>query len=113
MLKKAEIENKLKVDEEIRLKEIQHKLEIQEKELRIRELEAEVKSKPQIDAHPPDVLRPANLQTLAHFMRHHLDEDNWRRLGATLGISDQELDQIDQEITIRSGGDKLSGLLRG
>jgi hypothetical protein len=44
------------------MKEKEHKLEIHERELRIKELEA--KSKPQIDVNPPDILKPNNLQNL-------------------------------------------------
>ena len=43
----------------------EHKLEIRERESRIRELEA--KSKPQIDVNPPDILKPDDLTNLHDF----------------------------------------------
>lgn len=87
ILKKVGMETRQKVEEEIRLKEMQHKLEIQERELRIRELQAEVKSKQQVDATPPDILRPANLTKLVQHIQDYLEIENthiWRKLGVRL-----------------------------
>ena len=112
MLEKAEAEAHQKAEEQMKIKEMQHKMEIQEKELRIRELQAEIKSKPQDDANSPDVLNPANLLNLANFMRCHPDTHiNWRKLGAGLGFSNQELDQIDRQSDATFEG-KLNVLLR-
>ena len=47
---------KQEIEKAARMKEKENNLEIHERELRIKELEA--KSKPQIDVNPPDVLKP-------------------------------------------------------
>ena len=73
-------------------------MEIQEKELRIRELQAEVTSK-QIDAQPPDVLRPDNLKNekFSSFICNCWHERvEWKKLGATLGFTNQELEELDE-----------------
>ena len=96
-----EMQHKLdiqKAEEQRKIEEMQHKLEIQGTELRIRELEAVVKSKPQVDVFPPDVLKPVNLAKLhAFIMTYHYADLKWRKLGATLGFTKQELDQIESK----------------
>ena len=80
-----------KADEQMKMKELQHKLEIQEKELRIKELR--VKSTQQEDINPSDILKPANLSRLTAFIRGKqgilLDAHTlkWADLGSKLGFS--------------------------
>ena len=118
---------KEKVDEQIRIKEKEHKLEIQEKELRIRELE--VKPKSQVDVNSQDVLKPANLPCVVNFLReysgmynkidvrhqrgfsHSVRKYKWKDLGSKLGFSQEELDRIDQDATTTDES-KLYQLLR-
>ena len=95
---KQETEKAAKMKEE-------HKLEIHERELRIRELEA--KAKPQIDVNPPDVLKPDNLFDINKFLQAHkgvfTEADNvhtckWRDLGSALEFSKEELENIDRDL---------------
>ena len=90
----------------VRMKEKELKLEIHEREVRIRELEA--KSKPQIDVNPSDVLKPDNLFNLNKFLWAHKDmftdsvvDDQcirkWRDLGTALEFSKQELENVDRD----------------
>ena len=76
----------------MKMKELQHKLEIQEKELRFKELG--IKSKSQEDVNPSDVLKPANLSSLTAFMHGKqgiLVQDahkfKWKDFGSKLGFS--------------------------
>ena len=92
-----------KIEEAVRMEEKEHKLEIHERELRIRELEA--KSKPQINVNPPDILKPNNLEYLDKFLKQHDGmyteceiEDGiceryykWKDLGYALEFSNEEL----------------------
>ena len=96
-----------KIEKAVRMKEKEHKLEIQERELRIRELEA--KSKPQIDVNPPDILKPNNLEYLHNFLKQHdamytkyeVEESlyecfyKWKELGSALEFSNEELDRCN------------------
>ena len=92
---KQETEKAAKMKEE-------YKLEIHEREVRIRELQA--KSKPQIDVNPPDILQPNNLFNLNKFLQAHkgmFTEANkvrtckWRDLGSALEFSKEELENVD------------------
>ena len=79
----------------VRMKEKELKLEIDERELRIRELEA--KTKPQIDINPPDILKPNNHRDLNKFIQQHddtlkYDSYKLRNLGPALEFSKEELE---------------------
>ena len=110
------------IERAVRMKEKELKLEIHEREVRIRELEA--KSKPNIDVNPPDRLIPDHLQDLSQSLRPpkgkyddagmlalnqdllsswdmatvHVHDDvltsKWRDLGTALGFSEKELENI-------------------
>ena len=117
-----------KIEKAVRMKEKEHKLEIQERELRIRELEA--KSKPQIDVNPPDILKPNNLEYLHKFLQQHNDmytesevEEclyerfyKWKDLGSALEFSNEELDRCNYyydyiEETLEPSENQLYNLL--
>ena len=90
------------VKEQLKLKEMQHQLQIQEKEQRIRELEVNCKST--VEVNPPDVLKPTNLSSINRLLRRHKSmrihgtyKHRWRELGSKLGFSQQELDEIEEE----------------
>ena len=85
--------NQQEIEKAVRMKEKELKLELHEKEIRIRQLEA--KSEPQVDINPPDILKPINRENLNRFIRGH--KDRWRDLGSKLGFSKKELDDIDEE----------------
>ena len=119
-LKEAEATVQQRAQEQIRMKEMEHKLEIQEKELKI-------KSKSQLDVNPSDVLKPANLSNLVRFLGKHSGMyihdahqntvihgehmSKWRDLGSNLGFSKEELDRIDQESNLQPGFLRLSAHL--
>ena len=99
-----------KFEETERMKEKEHKLEIQEKQLKIRELELEAKSKPHVDVNPPDILKPNNLEYLNKFLQQHngmyteySDVNDytyeryykWKDLGSALEFSNEELDRCN------------------
>ena len=114
-LKEAEATVQQRAQEQIRMKEMEHKLKIQEKERRITELE--IKSKSQLDVNPSDVLKPANLSNLVRFLGKHSGmyihdahqntvihgehESKWRDLGSNLEFSKKELDRIDRESNLQ------------
>ena len=96
--------NQQEIEKAVRMKEKELKLEIHERDLRIRELEA--KSKPQIEVNPPDILKPDDLVNLNKCLRAHkgmyTDINNihlcrWRDLGSALGFSNEELENIDRD----------------
>ena len=88
------------------MKDREHKLLVQEKELRIRELEAESKQgKKSTDAAeviPEDMLHGRlhgrHLRYLFHSVRHKQNDCifHWRDIGSQLGFSTQELDDIQE-----------------
>ena len=100
--KETAIHQSAKDKDEIRIKELEHKLEIQEKELRIRELE--VKSEKSFDINPQDVIRYKQLRHLNRCLQKKTSK--WRDLGTTLGFSKQELDKIAQLIVSYADGER-------
>ena len=120
---------KRETEKAVRMKEKEHKSEIHERELKIREVEA--KSKPQIDVNPPDILKPNNLAYLHKFLQKHdgmyieYDYDvedgiykrpcKWEDLGSALEFSTEELDNLDYdyiEETLEPSENQLYKLLR-
>ena len=94
----------------VKMKEKEHKSEIQERELRITEIEA--KSKPQIDVNPPNILKPNNFEYLNKFLQQHngmfteySDHNDctygryskWRDLGSALEFSNKELSDFNHD----------------
>ena len=89
-----------KAREEMSMREREYKVTIQEKELRIRELEANKEDQKQSDtftANPPDVIYNQYVPKLVESMRQDgIDFDDLKKFGSQLGFSDKELsDMID------------------
>ena len=89
--------------EEIRLKDVEHKLAIQEKELRIRELEVESikEHKESLDVsalNPPDKLSSDHLGALLGSLI--TQRSKWRNIGSHLGFSTKELDNVQADKSV-------------
>ena len=93
-----------KAKEMLKVKERELTLTIQEKDLRIKELQHELKQKqPQrLDAVPSDVLEEIDMGTLSRTIQNsrHNWSLHWRNLGLQLGFTTDELDRISNESEI-------------
>ena len=93
----------------VRIKDREHKLLVQEKELRIRELEAESKQQKKFthsaEVIPDDMFNKEHLHIL--FLSIHSKDSGqncmsqWRDIGSQLGFSTQELDDIQELQSIK------------
>ena len=85
----------------MKMKDREHKVAVQEKELRIRELEVELKQKESLGSSgdlTDDIIGVNHLAALYETLEHNDVEEtcrsHWRDVGSQLGFSTQELDGV-------------------
>lgn len=91
-----------KAEEEMRLIKREHELAIQEKDLRIRELEAKAEGTSTISvANPPDMIKHRHVPYLYRSIakskaevEFDIEMPHWRNFGLQLGFSSEEMDGI-------------------
>jgi DNA repair exonuclease SbcCD ATPase subunit len=87
---------KQEIEKAVRMKEKEHKLEIHERDSRIRELEG--KSSQSLNMVPLDILKPGQVATwtgnLTIVFSSKKTSEEWRKLGYHLGFTTEELDKV-------------------
>lgn len=89
-----------RAEDDMRVRDKKHQLELKEKELRIKELEVEAKHQRNSSVLPADILKPENLEKLyMNTVRGCLTNvvSKWRDIGTHLGFSANEMDNIHQQ----------------
>ena len=88
-----------RANETLKAKERELTLTIQEKDLRIKELELESKQNQPLDEIPSDILGAEDMNTLVSEIKCSKSDwfSNWRDLGYQLGFTADELEKIDQK----------------